>query len=217
MTVARVLIADDHVIMREGVALILNARPEFEVVGQAINGEQGVRLAEALQPDLALLDISMPEMDGITAARHIHAACPQTRTLILTMHDDEEIFFATLQAGASGYVLKGSSPSELIDALQAALKGHVYISPPMTGKLVNNFLHSKDDNEVHLLDFLTVREREIMQMLAQGYTNREIAGKLMISPSTVQTHRTHIMEKLKLNNRTELVRYAIRHKLLPPR
>ena len=199
MTVARVLIADDHVIMREGVALILNARPEFEVVGQAINGEQGVR------------------MDGITAARHIHAACPQTRTLILTMHDDEEIFFATLQAGASGYVLKGSSPSVLIDALQAALKGHVYISPPMTGKLVNNFLHSKDDNEVHLLDFLTVREREIMQMLAQGYTNREIAGKLIISPSTVQTHRTHIMEKLKLNNRTELVRYAIRHKLLPPR
>jgi len=210
----RVVIADDHVIMREGVALILNNLPEFEVVGQAVNGRQAVEMIEAAQPDIALLDISMPELGGIDAVKLIRECCPQTKALMLTMHDDDAIFFEAIQAGAAGYVLKGSRPTELIEALKAVDKGDVYLSPPMTRKLVNSFLSSADNQETSRMELLTNREVEVMQLLAQGLTNRKVAQELVISPSTVQTHRTHIMEKLQLNNRAELVRYAMRHDLI---
>lgn len=210
----RIIIADDHVIMREGVALILNGKPEFEVIGQAANGKQAVELAENLQPDIALLDVNMPELDGIAAARLIHESCPHTKILMLTMHNDDAIFFDTLQAGASGYVLKGARPDELIQALQEVHNGHVYLSPPMARKLVSSYLETADSPKNCQLDLLTEREMEVMQLLAQGLTNREVAEKLVISPSTVQTHRSHIMEKLHLNNRAELVRYALQNNLL---
>ncbi|MCB9419640.1 MAG: response regulator transcription factor [Ardenticatenaceae bacterium] len=210
----RVIIADDHVIMREGVALILDSKPEFEVVGQAADGKRAVELAESLQPDIALLDINMPELDGIAAANLIREACPQTKTLILTMHNDDAIFFDAIQAGASGYVLKGSRPDDLIQALIEVHNGNVYISPPMTRKLVNSYLETANSYPNSQLTLLTERETEVMQLLAQGLTNREVAERLVISPSTVQTHRTHIMEKLDLNNRTELVRYALQNNLL---
>lgn len=210
----RVIIADDHVIMREGVALILNGLPEFVVIGQAANGKQAVELAERLQPDIALLDVNMPELNGIDAARIIHESCPGIKTLILTMHDDDAIFFDAIQSGAAGYVLKGSRPDELIQALQEVHKGNVYLSPPMTRKLVSSYLETAGYPKNSQLDLLTERETEVMQLLAQGLTNREVAEKLVISPSTVQTHRTHIMEKLNLNNRAELVRYALQNNLL---
>lgn len=210
----RVVIADDHVIMREGVALILDNLPAFEVVGQAENGRKAVEIIEALQPDIALLDISMPELGGIDAVKIIRECCPQTKALMLTMHDDEAIFFEAIQAGAAGYVLKGSRPTELIEALKAVDKGDVYLSPPMTRKLVNSFLSSADNQETSRMELLTSREVEVMQLLAQGLTNRKVAHQLVISPSTVQTHRTHIMKKLQLNNRAELVRYAMRHDLI---
>ncbi|MCP4423739.1 MAG: response regulator transcription factor [Chloroflexi bacterium] len=210
----RVIIADDHVIMREGVALILNGRPEFEVVGQAVNGKQAVEMVEELRPDIALLDIKMPEMDGIAAAKLISETCPETKSVMLTMHDDDAIFFEALQSGASGYTLKGSRPDDLIEALKAVRDGNIYLSPLMTRKLVNSYLSTADNQEANCLSALTARETEVMQLLAQGLKNREIAERLVISPSTVQTHRTHIMEKLELNNRTELVRYAMRHNLI---
>lgn len=210
----RVIIADDHVIMREGVALILDSKPEFEVVGQATNGKQAVELVETLRPDIALLDVNMPELNGIDAAKLIHECCPNTKTLMLTMHNDDAIFFDAVQIGASGYVLKGSRPDELIQALQEVHKGHVYLSPPMTRKLVTSYLETADSSKNSQFDLLTERETQVMQLLARGLTNREIAEQLVISPSTVQTHRTHIMEKLGLSNRAELVRYVLQHGLL---
>lgn len=209
----RVIIADDHVIMREGVALILDGKPEFEVIGQAINGKQAVELVESLNPDIALLDVNMPELNGIEAAKLIHQSCPHTKTLMLTMHNDDAIFFEAIQSGASGYVLKGSRPDELIQALKEVHSGHVYLSPPMTRKLVNSYLETADSQKNKQLDILTEREAQVMQLLAQGLTNREVAEHLIISPSTVQTHRTHIMEKLDLNNRAELVRFAFQNNL----
>lgn len=210
----RIIIADDHVIMREGVALILNGRDEFEVIGQATNGKQAVELAEELQPDIALLDVNMPELNGIAAAKLIHEAAPNTKTLILTMHNDDAIFFEAIQTGASGYVLKGSRPDELIQALQEVHNGNIYLSPPMTSKLVSSYLETTDAQKQEQASLLTEREDQVMQLLAQGLTNREVAKRLVISPSTVQTHRTHIMEKLELNNRAELVRYALQNNLL---
>lgn len=210
----RVIIADDHVIMREGVALILNSLPEFEVIGQATDGKEAIELAESLQPDIALLDVNMPLLDGIASAKIIHESCPQTKTLILTMHDEDAIFFDAIHAGAGGYILKGSQPSDLIEALKAVNNGNVYLSPPMARKLVNSYLLTDDDEKASRIALLTPREMEVMHLLAQGLKNREIATALVISPSTVQTHRTHIMEKLELNNRSELVRFAIRHNLI---
>lgn len=210
----RVLIADDHVILREGVALILNGREEFEVVGQATNGATAVDLAKQLKPDVALLDISMPEMTGIEVTRRLARDLGTVRTLILTMHDDDELFFEAIRAGASGYVLKGSRPSELFNAITAVHKGDIYLSPPMTRKLVNRLLNFGDSEESEKLMLLTDREKEVMYLLAKGLTNREIGEQLTISPSTVQTHRTHIMQKLELNNRAELIRYAMRHNLI---
>ena len=210
----RVIIADDHVIMREGVALILDGLPEFAVVGQAADGKQAVELAEKMEPDIALLDINMPELNGIAAARIIQESCPGSKILILTMHDDDAFFFEALQAGASGYVLKGSRPADLVDALKAVMNGDIYLSPPMTKKLVNSYLTATDGQKTERLSLLTTREMEVMQLLAQGLTNRKVAERLVISPSTVQTHRSHIMEKLNLNNRTELVRYALRYDLI---
>lgn len=214
MNPIRVIIADDHVIMREGVALILNNMPDFDVVGQAANGKQAVELVESLQPDVALLDVTMPELNGIDAARLIHQFHPNTKTLMLTMHNDDAIFFDAVQAGASGYVLKGARPDELIQALKEVYNGNVYLSPPMTRKLVNSYLETADSHKKTRLDLLTERELEVMRLLAQGLTNREVAEKLVISPSTVQTHRSHIMEKLNLSNRTELVHYVLQNHLL---
>ncbi len=210
----RVIIADDHVIMREGVAIILNDLPGFEVVGQAKDGKQAVELVEELHPHITLLDINMPELNGIDAAKIICQMHPETKILMLTMHDDSAIFFEAIQAGAVGYILKGSQPGDLIEALRAVHMGDVYLSPPMTRKLVNAYLATNDNQETSRLDLLTDREHEVMHLLAQGLTNREIAQRLVISPSAVQTHRTHIMEKLQLKNRAELVRYAMRHNLL---
>ncbi|MFQ5398465.1 MAG: response regulator [Anaerolineae bacterium] len=216
MTSLRLLIADDHIIMREGVTLILNKVPDLEVIGQAANGREAVAMTLELQPDIALLDVNMPEMDGVTAAKEIHESCPDVKTLILTMHDNDEIFFNALRAGAAGYVLKGSSSAELIEAVKTVMDGNMYFSPPMTRKLVNALLSPATRQETTRLNGITPREMEILQLLANGLTNREIAAHFVISPSTVQTHRTHIMEKLNLNNRAELVRYAISHKLIKP-
>lgn len=209
-----IFIADDHVILREGVSAILNKRPEFDVVGYAVDGQNALEGIASLQPDIALLDVNMPKMDGITATQIIQTRFPDVKCLILTMYTNEDIFFNALEAGAAGYVVKGAGSEELVAAIKLVHAGEMYISPSMIRPLVDHFLNNNQTTLPRHLEQLTNRELEVMHLLAKGLTNREIAAQLFISPNTVQTHRSHIMEKLNLNNRADLVRYAVQHNLL---
>lgn len=203
----RVLIADDHTIVRSGVRLLLAAEPDIEVVGEALNGREAVTQAESLQPDVILMDITMPEMDGLEATRQIKSRYPDIHVLVLTMHRSDEYFFEMLQAGASGYVLKGAETSELINAVRVVSRNEVFLYPTMAQKLVQGYLSLVEWDEDNLPS-LSPREREILRLLAEGYSNKEIAEKLVVSPSTVHTHRSNLMEKLELSNRRELIQYA---------
>jgi two-component system response regulator NreC len=211
MAKLRVLLADDHAIVREGVRLILNAQPDMEVIGEASNGDEALRLAHTLKPDLVLMDIGMPGKNGLDATRALKETQPNTPVLILTMHEDEDYFFRVLAAGASGYVLKGAGSDELLNAIRAVRQGGVYLYPTMAKKLVGDYLKAQDTGAS---DPLTPREREVLKLIAAGKTNREIAEALVLSLNTVQTHRLHIMEKLNLHNRTELIKYAMRRGLI---
>ncbi len=203
----RVLIADDHTIVRSGVRLLLAAEPDIEVVGEALNGREAVTQAESLRPDVILMDITMPEMDGLEATRQIKNRYPDIHVLVLTMHRSDEYFFEMLQAGASGYVLKGAETSELINAVRVVSRDEVFLYPTMAQKLVQGYLSLVEWDEDNLPS-LSPREREILRLLAEGYSNKEIAEKLVVSPSTVHTHRSNLMEKLELSNRRELIQYA---------
>lgn len=209
----RVLVADDHAIVREGVHQLLSQEPDIEVVGEAADGAQAVDLARKLRPDLVLMDIGMPGMNGLEATRVLKAEQPQTDVLVLTMQEGEDYFFRLLQAGASGYVLKGAGSAELLSAIRAVRQGGVYLNPTMTKKVLGDVLKRPEQARA-ASDPLTPREREVLKLIADGMTNREIADELVLSLSTVQTHRLHIMEKLNLHNRTELVKYAIRRGLI---
>jgi two-component system response regulator NreC len=209
----RVLIADDHTIVRSGVRLLLEAEADMEVVGEALDGREALNLAESLQPDVVLMDITMPEMDGLEATREIKTRFPQIKVLVLTMHRSDEYFFEMLKAGASGYILKGAKTSELINAVRVVQQGEVFLYPTMTQKLVNGYLKlSEWDKEAG--PSLSPREKEILSLLAEGYSNKEIADLLVISPSTVHSHRSNVMEKLGLNNRRELIQYARKRGLI---
>ena len=203
----RVMIADDHTIVRSGIRLLLETEPDVIVIGEALNGLQALNLATELKPDLILMDISMPEMDGLEATRQIKERFPEINILILTMHRSDEYFFEVLKAGASGYILKTAETDELIQAVLATAKGDVFLHPTMAKKLLGAFLTQADDrldNE----NPLSSRENEILLLMAQGYSNKEIAEKLVVSPSTVNTHRANLMSKLGLNTRRELIQYA---------
>ncbi len=209
----RVLIADDHTIVRSGVRLLLEAEADMEVVGEALDGREALDLAESLQPDVVLMDITMPEMDGLEATREIKTRFPQINVLVLTMHRSDEYFFEMLKAGASGYILKGAKTSELINAVRVVQQGEVFLYPTMTQKLVNGYLKlSEWDKESG--PSLSLREKEILSLLAEGYSNKEIADLLVISPSTVHSHRSNVMDKLGLNNRRELIQYARKRGLI---
>jgi DNA-binding NarL/FixJ family response regulator len=209
----RVLVADDHAIVREGVHQLLSQQPDIEVVGEAADGAQVLDLARKLRPDLVLMDIGMPGMNGLEATRALKAEQPQTNVLVLTMQEGEDYFFHLLQAGASGYVLKGAGSAELLSAIRAVQQGGVYLNPTMTKKVLGDLL--KRPEQVNAAsDRLTPREHEVLKLIAEGKTNREIADELVLSLNTVQTHRLHIMEKLNLHNRAELVKYAIRRGLI---
>ena len=208
----KVLITDDHAIVREGLQAILSVQPDIEVVGEATNGEESVKKAKELQPDIILMDITMPRMNGLEATREIKKQNPEMKILVLTMHEEDDYFYRILEAGASGYFIKGGSFNELITALRVVWHGDVFIYPTMAKKLLVNYLEGvKSGQEVEGYKKLTEREQEILRFVADGLTNQEIAEKLFISPTTVQTHRAHMMAKLGLHNRTELIKYAIRH------
>lgn len=202
----RVLIADDHTIVRSGVKLLLEAEPDIHVVGEALDGDQALALTEELQPDVILMDISMPGLDGLKATRQIKARWPDIHILILTMHRSDDYFFELLKAGASGYMLKAAETDELIHAVRVVANGDVYLYPTMAQLLVGDYLRMT--GEVDSGPILSSREKEILQLLAEGFSNKEIAEKLFLSPSTVYTHRGNLMSKLGLNSRHELIQYA---------
>jgi two-component system response regulator NreC len=208
-----VLIADDHTIVRSGVRLLLEAESDIRVVGEALNGREALELAEALQPDVVLMDITMPELDGLEATKQLKSRFPNINVLVLTMHRSDDYFFEMLKAGASGYILKGAKTSELINAVRIVQQGEVFLYPSMTQKLVQGYLQLADwESEGE--PSLSPREKEIFRLLAEGYSNKEIAEKLVISPSTVHSHRGNLMDKLGLGNRRELIQYARKRGLI---
>lgn len=209
----RVLIADDHTVVRSGVRLLLEAEPDIVVVGEARDGLEAVALTETLQPDVVLMDIAMAEMDGMAATRQIKAAWPQINILGLTMHRTDEYFFEMLKAGASGYVLKGADTRELINAVRIVYQGEVFLYPTMAQRLVQDYLR-RVKGEADPGPALSPREKEILQLLAEGYSSKEIAEKLVISASTVHTHRSNLMSKLGLSTRHELILFAREHGMI---
>lgn len=210
----RILLADDHAILRSGLKALLNMEADLEVVGEASNGREAVLMAKQLSPDVIVMDISMPEMDGLQAAEEIHRLGLPCRIVMLTVHADEDYLFQTLRMGASGYVLKSSADTELIDAIRTAHRGEVFLYPSAVKKLLGEYLRGESAEGRRERDVLTSREREVLKLTAEGYTNNEIAEKLVISPKTVDTYRQRIMEKLNLHRRSELVRYALQKGLL---
>lgn len=215
MAKIRVLLADDHAIVREGVKMILIKEPDIEVVGEASDGQEALDLVDRLKPGVVVMDISMPGMSGIEATQHVRERHPGVNVLALTMHEDESYVFKLLRAGASGYVLKRAAAQDLVQAVRAAAKGEAFLYPSVARKVVEDYLkrvETGEDRERY--DGLTEREKEILTVIAQGLSNQQIAQKLYISIKTVQTHRAHILEKLGLHDRTELVRYAIRKGLI---
>lgn len=215
MAKIRVLLADDHAIVREGVKMILAKEPDIEVAGEASDGQQALELVERLKPSVVVMDISMPGMGGIEATQQVKERYPGVNVLALTMHEDESYVFKLLRAGASGYVLKRAAAQDLVQAVRAAAKGEAFLYPSVARKVVEDYLKRVETGEEReRYDGLTEREKEILTHIAQGLSNQAIAQKLYISIKTVQTHRAHILEKLGLHDRTELVRYAIRKGLI---
>ena len=209
----RILIADDHEIVRAGIRLLVNGQADMEVIGEARDGAESVKLAVATAPDVVLMDISMPVMTGIEATRAIKASNSEIEIVGLTMHADERYFFELLKAGASGYVVKGGAPHELLEAIRAVARGQAYIHPSVAGRLIGDFVKRAEAGKAEL-DGITDRERQVLELIARGLTGREIAKQLEISANTVDRHRSNIMAKLDLHNKAELVRYAIRKGLI---
>jgi DNA-binding NarL/FixJ family response regulator len=212
----RILLADDHALVRRGVRLILDAEPDLEVVAEAGDGAEAVGLAREHRPDLAILDISMPRMTGLQAARELRRRVPETRLLMLSMHDNEQYFFESLKAGASGYVLKSAADEDLVTACRAAIRGESFLYPGVTSTLVRDFLQRMRRGERVPTSVLTAREEEVVKLIAEGSSSKEIAALLTISLKTVERHRANVLAKLGLRDRVELTRYAIRSGLVEP-
>jgi two-component system response regulator NreC len=208
--VIRILLADDHALVRQGFRMILSAQPDMEIVGEAGNGREAVELAEKLLPDLVVMDVTMPELNGIEATRRLVSSLPRTRVLALSMHKDSVYVREILRAGARGYLLKDSVDSDLLAAVRAVAKGEGYLSPGVSDAVLTDYRRHVTDP----LDLLTSREREVLQMIAEGKTNKEIATSLNLSVYTVEAHRGRIMEKLNLHSTSELVRFALRSGLI---
>lgn len=210
MAPIRVLVVDDHTLIRQGIVGLLESQPDIDVVGQAGNGREAVASAEAIGPDVVLMDIAMPGINGLTATREMKERRPDVRVLILTIHDREDYLFQALRAGASGYVLKGADVQDLLAAVRTAYRGEIYLYPSVTSTLVADYLRrARGGQDRATYDGLSDREREILHLIAQGRTGPEIAAELFLSPHTVQSHRDHIMAKLDLHSKAALIKYAV--------
>jgi DNA-binding NarL/FixJ family response regulator len=212
----RILLADDHAVVRRGLRMVLESEPDLEVIAEADDGAEAVELALANDVDLAILDVTMPRLTGIQAASRIAQAKPEVRTLMLSMHDNERYFFEALRAGASGYVLKSVADRDLVEACRATMRGEPFIYAGAVKALVRDYLKRAADGEELPDDPLTARESEIVKLIAEGHTSREIAELLVISDKTVERHRANILDKLGMRDRVDLTRYAIRRGLTQP-
>ena len=213
----RILIADDHAVMRAGLRLLLDGQDDMQVVDEAGDGWQTVEKAVALRPDIVLLDITMPGLSGLEAARQIRQKAPEVKLVVLTMHDDEAYLRQFLQIGAAGYIVKKAADTELVAAIRAVHRGESFIHPSLTRVLIDRYLQQPPPARAKgPAEELTPRETEVLRLVAQGYTSQQIADQLSISVNTVETHRAHVMEKLGLRGRAQLVRYAIARGLLTP-
>ena len=207
----RILLADDHIVMRTGLRALLERQPDLEVVGESENGRETVEFAASLRPDVVVMDVGMPVLNGIEAAKMIVTQSPSTAVVILSMHADESYVMRALSAGARGYLLKDSGAADLISAIHAVSQGKSFFSPKVSRILAEDYVRVlKQKGAVDTYDLLTGREREILQLLAEGKANKEVATDLNISTYTVETHRSHILQKLNLHNSAELVLYAVR-------
>jgi two-component system response regulator NreC len=214
MDKVRVLLADDHTILRDGIRALLEDEPGMEVIGEAEDGRTAVRLACQLKPDVVLMDIAMPLLNGLEATRQIKHNCPQVKVLILTMHENEEYIRQVLASGAMGYILKDAAARELLDAIHAVRRGEAVLSPAITRLVIENYLRWGDLQKDDSSNGLSPREREVLQLIAEGYSNKQIAEILCISIKTVQAHRMNLMSKLDLHDRADLIKYAIQRKII---
>ncbi|HEY7793670.1 MAG TPA: response regulator transcription factor [Gaiellaceae bacterium] len=213
--VTRILIADDHAIVRSGLKKVLDAKADLEVVAEAEDGAEAVEKALAEDVHLAILDVSMPRKTGIQAAAELHKRKPELKVLILSMHDSEQFLFEALKAGASGYVLKSGADTDIVDAVRAAMRGDSYLYPSAVTTLVRDYVERGGRGEEEF-DVLTPRELEVLKLIAEANSNKEIAKELFISVKTVERHRQNILDKLGMSDRVELTRYAIRRGLIQP-
>jgi two-component system, NarL family, response regulator NreC len=213
----RIVVADDHTLIRRGIVGLLNAQSDMEVVGEAGTGQEALEQIALHTPDVALLDVAMPQGNGLDTAREIRQRFANTQVLMLTVHDRQDYLFQALRAGAAGYILKGADTQDLLAGVRAVCRGEVYLYPSLTKRLLGDLLRRAESGEEQgPLDTLSEREREVLRLIAEGRTSQEIAQLLVLSPHTVQTHRDHIMEKLNLHRKADLIRYAIRKGLVDP-
>lgn len=216
MSKTKVLLVDDHTIVRQGLKALLGFQDGIEVVGEAEDGRQAIEKAKELVPDIIVIDITMPNLNGIEATRQLKKINPEMKVLVLTVHDNEEYIHQVLQAGASGYLLKESAVSDLVSAINAVKKGDIFLSPSISKVVVKDYIRhaAGESGDFDSLNVLTSREREVLQLIAEGNTNRAIAHVLKISNKTVDVHRSHIMGKLHIHDITGLVKYSIRKGLI---
>jgi DNA-binding NarL/FixJ family response regulator len=214
MTKIKVLLADDHTILRDGIRALIDGQDDMVVIGEAEDGQSAVRLVTRLTPDVVVMDIAMPLLNGLEATRQIRRDFPQIKVLILTMHENEEYIRQVLAAGALGYVLKDAAARDLLGAIRAVNNGEAILSPAITRLVIEDYLRWGEIQPSANTDGLTSREREVLQLIAEGYTNKEIAEILNLSVKTIQSHRTNLMNKLDLHDRGELIKYAIQKKII---
>jgi two-component system, NarL family, response regulator NreC len=212
-----VLIADDHGIVRQGLRALLEKSPEISVVGEASDGREAVRLAAELRPNIVVMDIAMPLLNGVDATSQILGRDPDVKVIILSMHSDESYILRALSVGAKGYLLKDSAEGDILPAVETVAKGRPYFSPVIASTLLDEYLQAMKKNQVRdSFDLLTDREKEVLQLLAEGKSNKEVAALLNLSPYTIESHRTSLMQKLNLHNTAEIVLYAVRKNIIVP-
>jgi len=212
-----IILSDDHEVVRRGLQAVIEASPDFCVIGQASNGLEAADMAERLQPDVLVVDVVMPLLNGLEVARRVVRQSPHTRVIILSMYDDEAYVLEALRAGAKGYVLKGSKSEDIVEAIREVVAGRYYLSAPLSERAIQAYVEKAKSVALDSYDMLTDREREVLQMMAEGQASKEIASRLSISPRTVDVHRSNVMRKLDMHSHTDVILFAMRRGLLVPK